>query len=143
MTVYLLDINVLIALTDSQHVHAEAAHRWFASREGREWATCPITENGFVRIISHESYPNSTGSVLAAIEVLRELTAGRGHVFWHDDVSIGDVVSPDTVMGSAAVTDAYLIGLAARHGGKLATFDRRVSALRVPGGSDAFEVITP
>ncbi len=63
MTIYLLDINLLLALTDPMHVHHELSHQWFAKKGRKGWATCPLTENGFVRIASHPKYPNRPGDV--------------------------------------------------------------------------------
>src|SRR5215210_3860604 len=88
MTMFLLDINVLIALFDSAHTHHEAAHAWWAKKGNTSWATCPLTENGFVRIASHPKYPNSPGDSNATLELLREFCAGSGHVFWPDDVTL-------------------------------------------------------
>ncbi|MDO9124550.1 MAG: VapC toxin family PIN domain ribonuclease, partial [Deltaproteobacteria bacterium] len=61
MTTYLLDVNLLLALSDPMHIHHELAHRWFAEKGHQAWATCPLTENGFIRIASHPNYPNRPG----------------------------------------------------------------------------------
>ncbi|MBT8366554.1 MAG: VapC toxin family PIN domain ribonuclease, partial [Deltaproteobacteria bacterium] len=73
MTIHLLDINLLLALTDPMHVHHEPSHQWFAEKGQKAWATCPLTENGFVRIASHPNYPNRPGDVPAVFLILRQI----------------------------------------------------------------------
>jgi toxin-antitoxin system PIN domain toxin len=141
LKVYLLDVNVLIALSDPMHIHHESAHRWFA-REGRKaWATCPLTENAFVRIACHPSYPNRPGDAAAVLNILRGLCIAPGHRFWPDDVSIRDLLDPAAVITHGLITDVYLLGLAVHRKGKLATFDQRIPATAVRGGPDAIELI--
>lgn len=147
MTAYLLDVNLLLALSDPRHEHHELAHRWFASHcqvgRGRQsWATCPITENGFVRIASHPRYPNRPGEAAAVLAILRRFCAAEGHQFWPDEVTLRDALEPGAVVASAQVTDVYLLGLAVRHGGKLATLDQRIPAAVVRGGLQALETIS-
>ena len=72
MTTFLLDINVLLALSDPLHIQHEAAHQWFAQEGKKSWATCPLTENGFVRIASHPQYPNRPGDALMVLAILRK-----------------------------------------------------------------------
>jgi len=141
MTTFLLDVNVLIALSDPMHLHHEAAHHWFAVGGRASWATCPLTENGFVRITSHPSYPNRPGDASLVLVLLRQLCGVEGHLFWPDEVSIRDVLPPDAVLTHNQVTDVYLLGLAVARRGKLATFDRRIESVAVPGGSAALEII--
>jgi uncharacterized protein len=141
MTVYLLDVNVLLALSDPMHIHHDAAHRWFAEIGSRAWATCPLTENGYVRVASHPSYPNRPGDAGTLLEMLRRFCALEGHTFWVEDASLRDMIVPGSVLTHAQVTDVYLVGLARTKGGKLATFDRRIPAPVVPGGREALEVI--
>lgn len=140
---WLLDVNVLIALIDPSHVAHEAAHVWFQGMGMKGWATCPITENGVIRIISHPEYPNSPGSPAAVAEIVQTLRQVPGHVFWADDISPVDPVHIDTskVMTSSQVTDTYLLALARRHGGRLATFDRRLSVAAVRDGKTALCLI--
>jgi len=141
VSVYLLDVNMLLALTDPMHVHHDVAHNWF-SRTGRQaWATCPITENGFVRVASHPRYPNRPGDVVAVLEILRDFCALNGHRFWTEDVSIRDLLLPEAVLTHSHLTDIYLLGLAAHKGGKLATLDQRIPESLVQGGSDALELV--
>jgi toxin-antitoxin system PIN domain toxin len=138
---YLLDVNVLLALCDPLHAHHEVAHRWFASVGRFAWATCPITENGFVRVAAHPSYPNRPGDAAVVLAILRELCTAEGHRFWSADATIRDLLKPGAVITHAQVTDAFLLGLAVRHGGKLATLDRRIAAAAVEGGAAVLELI--
>ena len=141
MSTYLLDVNVLLALTEPQHVHHEAAHRWFAEKGAEAWATCPLTENGFVRIASHPSYPNRPGDVAAILGLLHRLCQAEGHRFWTQDISIRDILRTDVVVSHSHVTDVYLLGLAVQKQGMLATLDQRIPADEVEGGVAALEII--
>jgi len=141
--VHLLDVNVLIALIDSVHVFHDQAHRWFGSVGGQAWASCPMTENGVVRIVGHPRYHNYTGAPVAVVETLAELCALPGHVFWPGDISLLDDKSIDRscLLDASQITDTYLLALAVRHGGRLATFDRRLVADAVKGGREALHLI--
>jgi len=141
VSAYLLDVNVLLALTDPQHLLHEAAHRWWQDWGNAAWATCPITENGFVRVASHPSYPNRSGEATVALAILRQLCSLPGHHFWADNISLREAMEPDAALTHGQVTDAYLLGLAVHHGGRMATFDQRVVASAVRGGVDVLEVI--
>lgn len=141
MSTYLLDVNLLLALTDPRHVHHEPAHHWFAARGRSRWATCPITENGFLRIASHPSYPNRPGDTAALLQILREFCKLDGHVFWGDEISLRNAVLPGAVLTHSQVTDLYLLGLALHRGGRLATLDRRFPAGILTGGKAAVELI--
>lgn len=136
MTTFLLDVNTVLALLDPTHVHHDQAHDWF-SDEGREsWATCPIVENGVVRILSQPAYPNAMATPLAAIEILRQFCSLPGHLFWPDDISLlgSRLVDRTRILVSSQVTDSYLLALVAAHEGKLATFDRRIVTSAVEDG---------
>jgi len=126
---HLLDVNVLIALIDPTHVHHDRAHHWFAQVGQHEWLTSPTTQNGVIRIVSNPRYSNAQPTPESAILSLRSLTAVGRHRFVADDVSLLDsaVVSADALLTSADVTDVYLIALAHRQHGRLATFDRRIA----------------
>ena len=126
--VALLDVNVLVALFDPDHVHHEAAHRWFGENRESGWATCPITENGLVRILSNPAYMASPETRGAIVRRLGGFCASGGHVFWPDEISFRD---PGLFRWNAPVahqnlTDVYLLGLARSRAGRLATFDRRI-----------------
>jgi uncharacterized protein len=143
--VYLLDVNLLIALIDIRHIHNEIAHRWVAGHsESLNWATCPLVENAFVRILGNPSYPNSPGTAGAALSLLRENCSSPKHTFWPDDVSICDdtLFANPALIGSAQVTDLYLLALAVKKGGKLASFDRRIPAHLIRGGKEALHLLT-
>ena len=143
MTCYLLDVNVLIALVDSSHVHHDEAHAWFAQVGLAAWASCPMTENGLLRILGNPRYPNSPGGPAAAVGALAALCALPGHVFWPDNVSLlsSDRVDASRLLSHGQVTDSYLLALACGHQGKLATFDKRLVADAVQGGKEALHLI--
>ena len=141
---FLLDVNVLIALIDPGHVAHDDAHAWFDATGRTAWATCPITENGVVRIAGNPKYPNCPASPAIVLSIVRRLTSLPGHVFWPDDVSLVDdeAVDPSRVLTPGQVTDTYLLALAKQHGGQLATFDRRLSTAAVKGGKSALHLIS-
>jgi uncharacterized protein len=120
----LLDVNVLIALLDSDHASHDSAIRWFERHAIDGWASCPITQNGCIRIMSNPAYPNPL-PVQAVIERLAEACRQDIHEFWLDDVSIldSDRVDPTRIHGPRQLTDIYLLALAVRRGGRLVTFD--------------------
>ena len=145
MTVCLLDVNLLLALCDSCHVHHELAHEWFAAKGQLAWATCPITENGFIRIASQPSYPNSPGGTSCVANLLRRFCRGRGHHFWPDAVSLMDetLFKFSLTPSPNQTTDVYLLGLAVKNRGKLATLDGSIPTAVVTGGERALEVVSP
>lgn len=143
--VALLDVNVLVALFDPDHVHHEIAHDWFADHHAAGWATCPITENGFVRVVSNPAYGSGVRSA-AVIAGLRKFCDASGHAFWADGVSLVDeaLFNPAMISGHRQLTDIYLMGLAHRMGGCLATFDKTIPIKAVVGAKAAVvEVIAP
>lgn len=125
---YLLDVNALVALFDEAHIHHHPAHEWFAERSGKGWVTCPITENGLLRILSHPAYPNFPVPMSDLAERLEEFKNASGtHHFWSNDYSFSEWLSAQRLpIGSTHSTDAYLLNLCKRNGGSLATFDRRI-----------------
>ena len=135
--VALLDVNVLVALFDPDHVHHELAHDWFADDGRHAWATCPMTENGFVRVLSNPAYAGSVARVPDLVARLRRFCASGGHLFWDESLSLCDDAVFDAAMaaGHRQVTDIYLLGLARAHGGRLATFDRTIPLRAVKGAS--------
>ncbi|WP_323039045.1 TA system VapC family ribonuclease toxin [Gemmobacter sp.] len=141
---YLLDVNVLIALIDPGHVAHDAAHDWFATTGRGAWATCPITENGVLRILGNPKYPNSPGSPAQVAGILHRLRDLPGHDFWAEDFSLiaAPQVDAARILTSGQVTDTYLLALAQMHGGQLATFDRRLTPDAVTGGKAALHLIT-
>ncbi|BCQ29093.1 PIN domain-containing protein (plasmid) [Caballeronia sp. NK8] len=141
---YLLDVNVLIALLDAGHVQHEAAHAWFGQVGHAAWATCPLTENGVLRIIGNPRYPNTLETPAAVAPLVAQLHTHPCHEFWADDVSLLDAqhVDASRILATDQVTDTYLLALARAHGGTLATFDRRLVADAVPAGARHLELIT-
>jgi toxin-antitoxin system PIN domain toxin len=140
---FLLDVNVLIALIDPAHIGHDAVHRWFDAEGRAAWATCPLTENGVIRIVGQPRYPGAPGSPAVVAKVVAQLRTLPGHVFWPDDISLldGDPVDPARIVTSAQVTDSYLLALAVAHGGQLATLDRRLSPDAVRDGKAALRLI--
>ena len=132
----LLDVNVLISQLDADHSSHAQATQWFGAHARTGWASCPITQNGCVRIMSHPGYPNAV-PVSAIVERLAEATASRFHEFWPDDVSLLDALVADStrIHGPRQVTDVYLLALAVRHGGRLVTFEASVSRDAALGAS--------
>lgn len=132
----LLDVNVLIALLDAAHVHHASAMRWLDENIRHGWASCPLTQNGCVRILAQPNYPNSVPAVQAAAR-LREAVRTVHHAFWPDDLSAldDDLFNWTHLLGSRQLTDAYLLALAVRHKGRFVTLDRRVPLAAVPGAS--------
>lgn len=130
----LLDVNVLIALLDSQHVHHALATRWLSKNIDSGWASCPLTQNGAIRILSQPAYPNPLPATQVA-ERLAEAANSEWHDFWADDISLleTDRVNWSAVLGSRQVTDCYLLALAVHHDGRFVTFDRRIAKNSVPG----------
>jgi uncharacterized protein len=124
----LLDVNALVALAWDSHVHHARIRSWFLANSSAGWATCPITESGFVRVSSNPKVLPSAIGVDAARGVLSALRAQRGHRFLTDDVSESDTDVP-AVAGYRQVTDAHLLALARRRGVRLVTFDASILAI--------------
>ena len=140
----LLDINVLIALLDQGHLLHRAASRWLEREQEQGWATCPLTENGVVRIMAQPSYPNAQPAALVAAR-LAEACRHPSHLFWPAPINLLEegLICWDNLLGPRQITDAYLLALAATRGGRFATFDQRVSRAVVPVASDANLCVIP
>ena len=142
MSAHLLDVNVLIGLAWPQHVHHAQAHNWFEEEGAKQWATCPLTQLAFVRISSNTKVIPEAVSPREAMAMLVRIVALPGHAFWED--SLNPVEAPLfqslALMGHRQVTDAYLLSLAQRRGGKLATFDAGIANL-IPSGSRRYLTI--
>ena len=140
---FLLDVNVILALLDPSHIFHDRSHAWFEAIGRRSWATCPLTENGAIRIFGHKRYLEGPGSPAKAASLVSGLREVANHQFWPDSFSLFDepLVSTETIRSSADVTDTYLLTLAALRGGELATFDRKLSIAAVKGGAEALHVI--
>jgi hypothetical protein len=129
----LLDVNFLIALFDPDHVHHEAAHAWFGTHRASGWTTCPLTENGVVRILSNPAYSDAAERPAEVAGRLAMFRDSGDHTFWPDDVSICDPKTFNLGIGHRQLTDVYLLAMAVRHGGRLASFDRSIVAKAVRG----------
>jgi uncharacterized protein len=137
--VALLDVNVMVALFDGDHVHHDAAHDWFAEARTHGWATTPVTENGVLRVLSNPSYHAAALTATTLRAHLRTFCASGGHVFWAGDVSLldEDVLAPHATLTHRQLTDLHLLALAVKHGGLLATFDRSIPVSAVRGATRA------
>ena len=140
--VALPDVNVLVALAWPIHVHHELVHEWIAEHEGQQWATCPLTQSGFVRVSSNRHVIPAAKSPREALRALELMLAHPQHVFLPDHVSIADRqwVAADKLIGHRQVTDAHLLGVALMSGAQLVTLDRSVVSL-VPAGLDQKQVV--
>lgn len=131
----LLDVNVLIALLDAGHIHHALAMTWLEREVHHGWASCPITQNGCIRIMSQPSYP---GAPLSAGEVAKRLTEASlspEHEFWPANISLLDASRFDwtRILGHRQVTDIYLLSLALHYEGRFVTLDRRITPEVVAG----------
>lgn len=133
---YLLDVNVVIALIDPSHIHHDRAHAWFTTTGSPHWFSCPTTQNGAVRIVSHPRYSNAQPPPVVVASV-RSLTSVGHHRFIPDQISLLDPshVQPGALQSSGQVTDTYLLALAVDAGASLATFDTRLVTAAVPAGA--------
>jgi toxin-antitoxin system PIN domain toxin len=134
----LLDVNALVALAWDSHVHHARMRQWFASHGPLGWATCSVSESGFVRVSSNPKVLPSPIGVAAARAVLATLRTAGSHQFLADDVSLTDDDVPD-IAGCRQVTDAHLLTLARRRGVRLVTFDTGI--VRLADGRDV-ELLT-
>ena len=143
MTAALLDVNVLIALAWPNHVHHDATRRWFTEHRGDGWATCPLTEAGFVRVSCNPSAVQHTVTPSEAIAVLQRLKRLESHSFWPLDRSI--VALPREIVarlqGYRQITDAVLLAAAIQRGGTLTTLDGGLARLVGEGERDSVCVI--
>lgn len=140
---YLLDVNLLIALLDPDHVHHSSALDWFEEEGHRSWATSPIVQNGVVRILGSAGYTAVPFGCYEIVDLLGRWCSAPEHQFWPDEVSLlyPELVDRAKLTSSKRITDTYLLALAMFRGGKLATLDRRLSPIAVHGGSKALHVI--
>ena len=123
----LFDVNVLIALLDTDHVGNAVATSWFSDQLKHGWASCPITENGTARIMSSQGYANPL-PVAAILQRLVMAKATEHHHFWPDDVSLTDtaIFKHNELLGPKQITDRYLLALAIRNKGRFVTFDQGI-----------------
>jgi uncharacterized protein len=146
VTGFLLDANVLIALSWPQHAAYPRVTRWFRANSHQGWATCPFTECAFLRIISNRAFSSEALSIPNSVELLQRNLKHPDHRFWPDDLGAAQAmrVFQNRLVGHQQVTDAYLLALARKKGGKLATLDRSVAGLLPSGSPEAssLEVIS-
>lgn len=138
----LLDVNVLIAMFDEEHVHYVRVHKWWADNRTAGWASCPLTQNGFVRVLSQPSYSNPI-SASAALVLLSDATTQHEHSFWPDDISLTDPQLFDHahILGPKQLTDIYLLALAVKNGGRFATLDSAIPLAAVRGAESRHVVV--
>jgi hypothetical protein len=137
MSIALLDVNALLALLWKNHVFHERMMQWFSENAQKGWATCPITEQGFVRIISNTSTISPAPRVPVAMDLLQKvIETSTNHEFWADDLPLSGLSATlrNRLQGHKQITDAYLLALAVHRKGMLVTFDFRIAAL-APIGS--------
>jgi toxin-antitoxin system PIN domain toxin len=137
----LLDVNCLLALLDEDHSSHSRALLWWQSNRQAGWATCPLAQNGFVRILSQSSYPNRQPLGIA-VEQLKRVMILPDHEFWPDDISIAGerIFDRGQILGPNQITDVYLLALAVKNGGRLVTFDRGLP-LRAVRGAEARHLV--
>ena len=141
----LLDVNVLLALSNPKHTHHEIAHDWFADHHERGWATCAITQNGFIRVLSNTAARAGIFRPAEVVDLLRRFCSAKEHVFWPDEVSLTDstLFNASLIRGYRQVSDVYLLGLAKKMGGYLATFAAGIPLTPVSGATrDTIAVIS-
>jgi uncharacterized protein len=141
----LLDVNVLVALFDPTHIYHEAAHAWFGLNRQDRWATCPLTENAFVRVLSNPAYRGRLTTIDDAASRLKTLFAGGDHVFWPDSVSVceGSRFHWRNVQGHRQLTDVYLLALAISNRGCLASFDSKIPLAAIDGAREHHLKVIP
>jgi uncharacterized protein len=129
---YLLDVNVLAALSSDEHEHYQRAHEWFDSlTQYDEWSVCPLTDAGYIRLAANPVTRVGQGSIRRATEVLAEIQKLPGYSFWPITQSWVTLTAPFAarIRGHQQVTDACLLGLAIQQDGVLVTFDRGLKYL--------------
>ncbi len=138
----LLDVNLLVALLDGGHLHHGLAMDWLAAHARKGWASCPLTQNGCLRILSLPAYPNPQAPARVA-ERLAAATADRSHAFWPDSLSLLEPqrLRWEHVLSTRHITDVYLLALAVANQGCLVTFDRAVAVAAVPGAQKKHLVV--
>ena len=146
MAVALLDDNVLVALFRAEHVNHEVAHDWFREFGQSGWASCPLTENGMLRILSRPSDVDARVPLPELIGLLNRFRENTRHEFWSDDISLRDSgwFDPSKIRGHRQLTDVYLLGLAVKNGGQFVTLDSGISLAAVKGArKEHLQVLAP
>lgn len=125
----LLDVNTLIALLHFEHNFHKAAHQWWSENSQYGWASCPLTENGVIRIMSNPRYSSLVKfSISDVTSLIKGFVDNSDHVFWPDDITVIDenIFDHEMILGSNQLTEVYLLGLAVKHGGVLVSFDQSI-----------------
>ncbi|MBI4477866.1 MAG: PIN domain-containing protein [Acidobacteria bacterium] len=143
MRTALLDLNLLTALLWPTHEHHDASHRWFAGRSKSGWATCPLTQLGFVRLVTNPAFSRDALSPPHALALLAANLGHDRHQFWADMLDVPRAVKgvEGRLQGYRQLTDAYLLALAVSRKGTLATFDRGVKTLAGPAFEASIEIV--
>ena len=130
----LLDVNVLIALHDKDHVHHSRATEWLLKNIQHGWASCPLTQSGCLRIMGQSAYPNAQ-PLATLVHMLQSSTSSALHQLWVDDISLLDAThfQHHHIHGHRQLTDIYLLALAVKHGGRLVSFDAKIALSAVHG----------
>jgi hypothetical protein len=138
----LLDVNALIALVDTGHQFHQTVKAWMVAHAEKGWATCPLTQNGCIRIISQSGY-SKPAPLQTVVQILQDVCASPHHHFWPDDVSLLDVLAFDhnKIHGPRQLTDLYLLGLAVRKQGRLVTLDGQIPLSAVKGAKKQHLVV--
>jgi uncharacterized protein len=135
----LLDVNVWVALFDEAHMHHALACKLIAQKK-LKIASCALTENGVLRILNMPNYSTAPKPGFEAIrQMMRRVCSDIDHAYWGNELSLirDDVIDWSRVMGHNQITDAYLLALAVKHGGALATLDHRVALSAVRGANSS------
>jgi toxin-antitoxin system PIN domain toxin len=131
MKTALLDVNILVALLWPEQENHEKVQNWFKRHSCEGWATCPLTEAAFVRIVSNPAFSAAAVTAEEARKVLKDTVGHPQHEFWPADIDYSEAVGlfADRIIGHKQVPDAYLLGLAIHHRGSLTTMDRGIMHL--------------
>jgi uncharacterized protein len=123
----LFDVNMLIALFQPDHIHHQRAHQWWETHQRLGWASCPLTENGFIRILSQPKYPMPQ-TISAAIKLLIMAKEATNHEFWPDSISLLNpaLFNADACTHHGQITDTYLLALAVNNNGRLVSLDQDI-----------------
>jgi hypothetical protein len=143
MTRYLLDTNVLIPLLWPKHTGQAKVRAWFTKNAAKSFATCSLTQAGFLRITCSPFITGERFSLSDAQDLLLDFIRWPGHAFWPTPISYFEATAPfkRRMHGPKQITDGYLLGIAKHHGGKLATMDKAVKSLAGPEHRDLVELI--
>ena len=135
---FLLDVNVLLALLWPTHQFHDLVRTWFREHGNRRWATCPLTQNGFVRLASNPAITRDALTISESLLLLKTNLAHPGHSFWADDLDLAGSLARSNarLQGYRQLTDAYLLGLAIHHKGQVVTLDGGLATLLPPAVRD-------